>query len=95
MRLCSEAPAKIWNVWPRKGSLQVGADGDLTILDLDQPWTIDEAQLHSKNNITPWHGWQGRGRPVMTIVRGQLVMRDGALVADQPRGQLVRPVAAA
>ncbi len=53
---------------------------------------IDEAQLHSKNNITPWHGWQGRGRPVMTIVRGQVVMRDGELVADQPRGQLVRPV---
>ncbi|MCC7358044.1 MAG: allantoinase AllB [Anaerolineales bacterium] len=93
VRLCSEAPARIWGVWPRKGSLLPGADGDLTVIDLDQPWTIDEAQLHSKNNITPWHGWQGRGRPVMTIVRGQVVMRDGALVADQPRGQLVRPLA--
>ena len=95
VRLCSEAPARIWGVWPRKGSLLPGADGDLTVIDLDQPWTIDEAQLHSKNNITPWHGWQGRGRPVMTIVRGQVVMRDGALVADQPRGQLVSPVAQA
>ena len=95
VRLCSEAPAKIWSVWPRKGSLLPGADGDLTILDLDRPWTIDETQLHSKHNITPWHGWQGRGRPVMTIVRGQVVMRDGALVAARPRGQLVRPVAPA
>lgn len=92
VRLCSEAPAQIWDVWPRKGSLHIGADGDLTILDLDQPWTIDEARLHSKNNLTPWHGWQGRGRPVMTIVRGQVVMRDGALVAEQPVGQMVPPL---
>jgi dihydroorotase len=92
VRLCAENPAKVWDVWPRKGSLQIGADGDLTVIDLEQAWTIDEAALHSKNNITPWHGWQGRGRPVMTIVRGQVVMRDGALVAERPTGQLVRPV---
>jgi dihydroorotase len=94
VRLCSERPAQIWQVWPRKGSLHVGADGDLTVIDLNQPWTIDEAQLHSKNNVTPWHGWQGVGRPVMTVVRGQVVMRDGKLVADQPRGMLVRPLEA-
>jgi len=92
VRLCSENPAKIWDVWPRKGSLHIGADGDLTVLDLNRPWTIDEARLHSKNNITPWHGWQGKGQPVMTIVRGRVVMRDGALVTDRPTGQMVRPL---
>jgi dihydroorotase len=92
VKICSENPAKVWNVWPRKGSLHVGTDGDITVIDLNKEWTIDETRLHSKNNITPWHGWSGKGRPVMTIVRGQVVMRDGELVAEQPCGQMVRPL---
>jgi dihydroorotase (multifunctional complex type) len=94
VKICSENPAKVWNVWPRKGSLHVGTDGDLTVIDLNQAWTIDASKLHSKNNITPWDGWSGTGKPVMTIVRGQVVMRDGELVAAQPCGQMVRPLIA-
>ncbi len=91
VKICSENPAKVWHIWPQKGSLHVGTDGDLTIIDLDKEWTIDETRLHSKNNVTPWHGWSGKGKPVMTIVRGQVVMKDGELVAERPTGRLVRP----
>ena len=92
VKICSERPAQVWQVWPRKGSLQVGADGDLTVIDLDREWTVDETKQHSKNNVTPWNGWTGKGKPVMTIVRGQVVLDEGELVAEKPGGQMVPPL---
>ncbi|HLI27237.1 MAG TPA: dihydroorotase family protein [Chloroflexota bacterium] len=89
--LTSWNPAHIWQVYPQKGHIAVGADADLTFVDLEQRWEIDRFQLHSKHKVTPFHGWQGRGLPVWTMVRGQLVVRDGQLVGE-PRGRLVRPV---
>jgi dihydroorotase len=93
VKICSENPAKVWGIWPRKGSLNVGADADLTIIDLAREWTIDEAKLHSKNNVTPWHGWSGRGKPVTTVVRGHVMVRDEKFVAERPAGRLIRPLA--
>lgn len=92
VKICSENPAKTWDVWPRKGSLNVGSDGDLTIVDLNKEWTVDETKLHSKNNVTPWHGWSGKGMPVMTIVRGQTMMKNGEFVAQKAHGQMIRPL---
>ena len=89
----SEGPAKIWDLYPQKGALALGSDGDLTIVDLDERWTIDEEKLHSKNNVTPFNGVELTGRAVGTIVRGQVVMADGELVAEEPRGKPVSPAA--
>jgi dihydroorotase/allantoinase len=93
VRVTSEGPARIWDLYPQKGALQLGSDGDLTIVDLDEKWTIDESKLHSKNNVTPFDGVELTGRAVATIVRGQVVMRDGELVADEARGKPVVPEA--
>jgi allantoinase len=91
VELTSWNPAHVWQVYPRKGAIQVGTDADLTFVDLDAPWQIDRFQLHSKNKVTPFHGWEGKGLPVMTMVKGQLVVREGKLVGE-PRGRLVRPL---
>jgi dihydroorotase/allantoinase len=93
VRVTSEGPAKIWGMYPQKGALQLGSDGDLTIVDLDHTWTIDEEKLHSKNNVTPYNGVEVTGRAVGTIVRGRVVMQDGELV-DEPSGRPVIPGAA-
>ncbi len=95
VEITSEQPAKVWGLWPRKGSLAPGADADLTIVDLDVPWQIDESTLHSKNKISPWHGWQGRGKATTTIVRGRVIVEDGQLVSDRPDGQMAMPYRAA
>jgi dihydroorotase len=92
VKLCSENPARIWGLWPQKGSLAVGSDADITIVDLEQEWVIDEQKLHSKHRISPWHGWHGKGKPVATVVRGQVVVLEGQLVAEQPVGRMIRPV---
>ncbi len=90
VRVSSEGPAKTWNLYPRKGTIQVGSDADLTIVDLDRAGTIDEATLHGKNDLTPFQGHRTRGAAVATILRGAIVMRNGELVGP-PRGRVVRP----
>lgn len=90
VRVASEGPAKAWGVYPRKGNIAVGADADLTIVDLNKEGVIDRAQLHGKNNQNPYEGRHTRGEAVATIVRGQIVMRAGELVSE-PRGRMIRP----
>jgi dihydroorotase-like cyclic amidohydrolase len=98
VRATSEGPAKVWGVYPRKGAIRVGSDADLTVVDLEVDGVIDEDQLHGKNNVTPFHGRPTKGCAVATIVRGQLVMRDGELTGVR-HGQVIThtraPVASA
>jgi len=54
----------------QKGTLSVGVDADVTIIDLDREWTYDVAQTASKSRNSPFHGWQLRGKAVRTIVGG-------------------------
>ncbi len=86
----SEAPARTWGLWPRKGSVQVGADADLTIVDLQREGVIRGTDLHGRHGVTPFEGWPTRGAAVTTIVRGRAVMHDGELVAGPGWGRLVR-----
>lgn len=86
----SAAPARAWGLYPRKGALQVGSDADIVIVDMDREWTIRAADLHSRSRITPFEGMRGRGRPVATLVRGRLVMREGDLVGAPGWGRSVR-----
>jgi dihydroorotase len=84
VRLASENPARIWQMYPKKGSISLAADGDLTIVDMDKEMTIDPTKLHSKNPPTPWGGWKVKGVPVATIVRGNVQMEDG-----EPVGKVI------
>ena len=90
VRAASEGGAKTWDMYPQKGAIKLGSDGDLTIIDLDKEGVIRDDDLHSKNHVTPYDGDKTKGAPVATIVRGQIVMRDGELVGEA-RGKMVRP----
>jgi dihydroorotase len=93
VRASSTGPAKVWDMYPKKGAIRVGSDGDLTIVDLNKAGVIRESEMHGKNNLTPFEGHKTTGNPVATIVRGQIVMRDGKLVG-KPQGKMVRPLTA-
>ena len=88
----SEAPAKAWGLWPRKGNLAPGADADITIVDLGKAGIFDERRLHSRHKLSPFHGRPFVGAPVYTVIAGRVVARDGDLTTTEPRGQFV-PVA--
>ena len=83
--------AKVWQMYPKKGAIRLGSDGDLTIVDMNKEATIDPKKLHSKNHPTPWGGWKVKGMPVYTIVRGNVQMKDGEPVGGAI-GQMQTPI---
>ena len=85
----SLAPARVWGLYPRKGVLDVGSDADIVIVDLEREATIRADRFQSKSKITPFEGFRTKGQPVCTIVRGRVVMRDGALEGRPGWGRLV------
>jgi allantoinase len=91
-RLLGEEPARTFNLFPRKGQIAVGSDGDLTIVDPNATWHLRAADLQSSAGWTPYEGREMRGRVVKTIVRGKVVY-DGQQVTAAPGvGEFVRPV---
>ncbi len=72
--------AKVFGLYPNKGSLQVGTDADLTIVDLKATKRITADDLHYRIGWTPYEGMTVRGLPVATVVRGKLVAQDGEFI---------------
>lgn len=71
-------PARIVRI--DKGHLSVGADADITIIDPERREIIDKDKFCSKGRNTPFHGWEVKGVPIMTIVNGKIVMRDREII---------------
>lgn len=72
-RLLCENPAKIFNI-PNKGFIVEGMDADLVVVDLKKESVIDPEKFKSKSKYSPFEGFKVKGMPVMTLVRGKLVM---------------------
>lgn len=69
--------ARIFGMYPRKGTIEVGSDADLTVVDLDVEKRVTPELLQSYSDYTIYDGWKLRGWPVMTVVRGRIVMEEG------------------
>ncbi|AFZ74130.1 allantoinase AllB [Natronobacterium gregoryi] len=92
VRYHSTRPAQVWGMYPQKGSLQVGTDADFTIVDPEREWTLeDSSELHSKNCVTPFVGESFTGKASTTVVRGEIVYEDGAVVGESGYGTRVDP----
>ena len=87
----SEAPAKAWRLYPKKGRIAVGSDADFTIVDTRMEWTIDPQRFVSKAKYSPFEGFKAKGAAVYTIVRGQVVMDHGH-IDSLSRGEMQRPL---
>jgi len=81
--------AKMYGLYPRKGSIAIGADADLAIWDAERDVTIANATLHHNVDYTPYEGMRVRGWPVTTISRGEVVWSDGKFDAPLGRGQFL------
>ena len=88
VELTSAGPQRVFGL-TAKGRIAAGYDADFTLVDLKARWTIEEDWLASRCGWSPFTGMEITGRPVATIVRGNVVMRDGALAA-QARGHPIR-----
>ncbi len=81
IRLMSTNPAAILAL--PAGTLAVGAPADITLLDPDLEWTVDESQFKSLSRNTPFSGWKLKGRAVSVLVGGRWMMREGEIIGGR------------
>ena len=80
-------PARIFGLYPRKGTIAVGSDADLVLFDPARTERIDARRLHSRAGYDPFEGFDVTGVPVLTVARGEIVAREGRLLSRPGRGE--------
>ena len=88
----SVLPAKAFGIYGKKGDIKIGFDADLLIVDPEKEWEITSDSLLYVNKISAFVGMKGKGLPVATIIRGNVVAEDGKIVADKGVGTLVKKI---
>lgn len=89
VQLLAANPARIFGLDGHKGAIRPGLDADLVIWDPNTETTITTAQQHSRADWSPYEGWPIAGRLLYTLLRGQVLVADGAFVGDVPAGALL------
>jgi len=91
----SENPARLFGFYPSKGTVSVGSDADLVVVDMKAEHRITSDEQASRVGWTPFDGTRIRGFPILTVSRGEVVAEDGVVVGKPGRGRFVRPKARA
>jgi len=91
--LTSYNPAIYHDLYPKKGTIAIGSDADLAIIDLDKEKEVSVNTLHSVQDFTPFEGIKYKGWPVCTILRGKVIFENDKMVGQPGDGQYIkRPV---
>jgi len=82
--------ARIYGLYPKKGTVAVGSDADLVIWDKDREVVVTNELLHHNCDYTPYEGMAVRGWPAMVLSRGDIVVEEDKLLAEPGRGEFLR-----
>ncbi|WP_299372986.1 dihydropyrimidinase [uncultured Kiloniella sp.] len=88
--LTSSNPARLYGLYPKKGTLAIGSDADITLWDDRREVTIRQDDLHHGSDYTPYEGMVVKGWPVRTILRGKTIMVEGKVSDEKASGQHLR-----
>jgi dihydropyrimidinase len=89
VELTATAPAKIYNLHPRKGSIAIGADADIAIWDSSHEVTLSDGMMHGRTGYTPFGGFKLRGWPVTVMSRGRVIISDGKPSVEPGTGRFL------
>ena len=90
VKIASTNAAKIFNLYPRKGTIQPGADADLVIFDPEYEGILSAKTHHMNIDYNAFEGWKIHGRPSLVTLRGEVAVRDGQFVGTPGRGQFLQ-----
>jgi len=89
VEVTSTNAAKLFGLYPRKGTIAVGSDADLVVFDPELTLTIEGSVLKSNSDYSAFEGWQVTGWPEVTLRRGEVVLRDGEIIGQPGSGTIV------
>jgi dihydropyrimidinase len=81
--------ARLYGLYPKKGTIAVGSDADVCIWDPDKHVHVSATMLHDQTGYTPYEGRHVTGWPVTVISRGRVVIEDGQLNAERGSGNFL------
>ncbi|MEE8410634.1 MAG: dihydropyrimidinase [Myxococcota bacterium] len=83
-------PAKLFGLYPRKGSVQVGADADVVVWDPNRPKSLDQKEMHLRCDYSAYEGMTVAGSPTHVFSRGELIVENDEFLGKAGRGQFLR-----
>ena len=83
-------PARLFGLYPRKGTIAIGSDADIVAFDPNAKKTIRSEEMHSASDWDPFEGWKVTGWPRITISRGEIIVNDGKVLGKPGRGKLLK-----
>lgn len=89
-KITSYNAAHIFNLYPQKGTLQVGSDADLVIVDVNRERVVNKDIIKSYSNFSIYEGCTLKGWPILTICRGKTIVDDGHIVGDKGWGNFIK-----
>jgi len=92
IELICENPAKIFGLYPKKGTIAVGSDADFVIFDPDKKDIISKDKMFTKcrDSALVYDGWEVYGKPEKTIVRGKIVFDNGEIIVSPGYGEIIK-----
>lgn len=87
---CSTQAARIFGMYPKKGTIKIGSDADLVVYDPKFKGRFKQSESYSRADYSAYEGWERIGRSAVVTVRGQVQARNGKFVGTVGRGQFIR-----
>jgi dihydropyrimidinase len=87
--LCTN-PARLFGLYPRKGTIRIGSDADILIIDPGESKVVTPQKLHMNCDFSPYQGWELYGFPSVTILRGRIIQRQGRFTGKPGEGLFLK-----
>ncbi|WMJ79765.1 dihydropyrimidinase [Clostridium sp. MB40-C1] len=88
--VCCTSPAKVFGLYPKKGAIQVGADADIVLIDPNKDVVLTKDILHENVDYTAYEGMKLKGYPVLTMVRGKVIVKNNQFIGEKGYGQFIK-----
>jgi dihydropyrimidinase len=90
VEIVSANPARLFGLWPQKGTIAVGSDGDLVLFDPEWETTLSAETLHMRVDYSPYEGRVVRGGPAVVLSRGEVIVDHGRFLGGKGRGRYLK-----
>lgn len=90
VKVCSTNPARLFGLWPAKGTLVPGSDADIMLIDPRKRFAVRSGAMESRSDFDPYEGYESQGWPTTVISRGEVVTEQSRVISRPGHGRLLR-----